>query len=101
MLILQAGDFYMRVGSFQEAIKQYEEGVHKESGRRIEYLKHEIEAYIRDGKTTIAYEKNEQILKADPKDPEARGSESHLPSRQGRNQHGHGRIAVRRYRQTE
>jgi tetratricopeptide (TPR) repeat protein len=70
---LQAGDFYMRVGSFDEANRQYEEGIHKDSGRQSVYLKHEIEAYIRSGKTDLAMQKNDIILKTDPKDPDSRG----------------------------
>jgi tetratricopeptide (TPR) repeat protein len=69
----QSGDFYLRVNSLDEAIKQYEEGIQKDPSRRNAYLKHEIEAYVRSGKTTLAYEKNELILKNDPKDPESRG----------------------------
>jgi tetratricopeptide (TPR) repeat protein len=70
---LQAGDFYMRVGATDDAVKQYEEGIHKDSRRTTTYLKHEIEAYIRGGKLPVANEKNEAILKIDPKDPDARG----------------------------
>jgi tetratricopeptide (TPR) repeat protein len=70
---LQAGDFYVRVNSVDEGIKQFEEGIQKDGARKNTYLKHEIEAYVRSGKTNIAFEKNEQILKNDPKDPEARG----------------------------
>jgi tetratricopeptide (TPR) repeat protein len=70
---LQSGDFFLRVNSVDEAIKQYEEGIQKDSSRKNTYLKHEIEAYVRAGKTAQAYDKNELILKNDPKDPEARG----------------------------
>src|SRR5580698_1634534 len=69
----QSGDLYLRVNSVDEAIKQYEEGIQKDPSRRNAYLKHEIEAYVRSGRTNLAYEKNEQILKNDPKDPESRG----------------------------
>lgn len=69
----QSGDFYLRVNAVDEAVKQYEEGIKKDPARRNTYLKHEIEAYIRTGKANLAYQKNEQILKDDPKDPEARG----------------------------
>jgi tetratricopeptide (TPR) repeat protein len=69
----QSGDFYLRVNSVGEAVKQYEEGIQKDPSRRNTYLKHEIEAYVRAGKTNLAFDKNEQILKNDPKDPEARG----------------------------
>jgi tetratricopeptide (TPR) repeat protein len=70
---LQAGDFYMRVGSFDDAIKQYEDGIHKEPDRKTTYLKHEIESYIRAQKNSEAYKKNEEILRIDSKDPDARG----------------------------
>jgi tetratricopeptide (TPR) repeat protein len=69
----QSGDFYLRVNNVDEAIKQYEEGIRKDPPRKNTYLKHEIEAYIRSGKANLAYEKNELILKNDPKDPESRG----------------------------
>jgi len=69
----QSGDFYLRVGSFDDAVKQFEEGIQKDSPRKTTYLKHEIEAYVRSGKTNLAREKNEEILKVDSKDPEARG----------------------------
>ncbi|MEP6717018.1 MAG: tetratricopeptide repeat protein, partial [Terriglobia bacterium] len=35
--------------------------------------KHEIEDYVRANRLDLAYAKNNEILKADPKDPEARG----------------------------
>jgi tetratricopeptide (TPR) repeat protein len=69
----QSGDFYLRVGSYDEAVKQYEEGIQKDSVRKNTYLKHEIEAYVRAGKQNLAREKNDLILKSDAKDPEARG----------------------------
>jgi tetratricopeptide (TPR) repeat protein len=70
---LQSGDFYLRAGSYDDAVKQFEEGIQKDSSRKTTYLKHEIEAYVRAGKTNLAREKNDQILKIDSKDPEARG----------------------------
>lgn len=79
----QAGDFYLRVNSVDEAIKQYEDGIQKDPSHRDTYLKHEIEAYIRTGKTNLAYQKNEQILKSDPKDPEARGLRATFMLNQG------------------
>ena len=69
----QSGDFYLRVNNLDESIKQYEEGIRKDPSRKNTYLKREIEAYVRSGKTALAYEKNELILKNDPKDPESRG----------------------------
>ena len=69
----QSGDFYLRVNSVDDAIREYEAGAKKDSSRKSLYLKHEIEAYVRAGKSNLAYDKNEEILKSDPKDPEARG----------------------------
>jgi tetratricopeptide (TPR) repeat protein len=69
----QSGDFYLRVAAFDDAVKQFEEGIQKDSAHKVNYMKHEIEAYVRAGKTGLAREKNEQILKIDAKDPEARG----------------------------
>jgi len=68
-----AGDFFLRVGQIDEAVKQYEQGISKDSSNKIDYLKHEVEAYVRGGKADLAFQKNEQILKLDSKDPEARG----------------------------
>jgi tetratricopeptide (TPR) repeat protein len=68
----QSGDFYSRVSQFDEAIKQYEEGIQKDPSKRNTYLKREIEVYVREGKTDVAFKQNEVILKDDPKDPEAR-----------------------------
>jgi tetratricopeptide (TPR) repeat protein len=70
---MQAGDFYMRVSDFDDAVKQYEDGIQKDPARRNNYLKHEIEVYIRQGKIDQAYNKNESCLKNDAKDPECRG----------------------------
>jgi tetratricopeptide (TPR) repeat protein len=68
-----AGDFYLRLNDGPTAIKQYEEGQSKDSARKLDYQKRIIEVLIHDGKTAQAYEKNLEILKANPKDPEARG----------------------------
>jgi tetratricopeptide (TPR) repeat protein len=69
----QSGDFYLRVNDVDDAIREYEAGRKKDSSRNNDYLKHEIEAYVRSGKGNLAYDKNEEILKNDPKDAEARG----------------------------
>ncbi len=68
-----AGDFYLRVNDGSEAVKQYEEGMRKDPAHKVDYQKRIIEAYIHDNKTAQAYEKNLEILKENPKDPEARG----------------------------
>ncbi len=69
---IEAGDFYARVNSYDEAIKQYEEGIQKEPARKNTYMKLEIQVYVRQGKPDLAFKENEQVLKNDPKDPDAR-----------------------------
>jgi tetratricopeptide (TPR) repeat protein len=68
-----AGDFYLRMNDTQNAIKQYEEGEQKDKTHKVDYQKRVIEVMIREGKTAQAYDKNLEILKDNPKDPEARG----------------------------
>jgi tetratricopeptide (TPR) repeat protein len=70
---IQAGDFYLRYANFDEAVKQYQEGLQKDPSRRNIYLKHVIEVYIRQGKNGEALKTDEEVLKNDPKDPEAKG----------------------------
>ena len=70
---MKAGDFYFRIGDADQAIRQYQEGMSADSAHRVDYQKHVIEVLIRQGKTAQAYEKDLEILKANPKDPEARG----------------------------
>ncbi len=69
----KAGDFYFRIGDADQAIRQYQEGISADSAHKVEYQKRVIEVLIRQGKTAQAYEKDLEILKANPKDPEARG----------------------------
>ena len=80
---VQAGDFYMRVGRFDDAIKEFEEGIAKDPKNKVSYLKHEIETYIHQNRIDLATSKNEQILKIDAKDPEARGLKATLRLDQG------------------
>jgi len=75
---VQAGDFYMKVNQYDEAIKQYEEGIAKDPGKKVTYLKHEVEVYVRSSRMAMATQKNEEILKIDSKDPEARGLKATL-----------------------
>jgi tetratricopeptide (TPR) repeat protein len=70
---IESGDFYARVNSYDDAIKQYEEGIQKDPARKNTYLKNEIQVYVRQGKSDLAFKVNEQVLKNDPKDPDARG----------------------------
>jgi tetratricopeptide (TPR) repeat protein len=70
---MKAGDFYFRIGDADQAIRQYQEGMGTDGSHKVDYQKRVIEVLIRQGKTAQAYEKDLEILKANPKDPEARG----------------------------
>jgi tetratricopeptide (TPR) repeat protein len=70
---MKAGDFYFRIGDADQAIRQYQEGMTNDTAHKVDYQKRVIEVLIRQGKTAQAYEKDMEILKANPKDPEARG----------------------------
>jgi tetratricopeptide (TPR) repeat protein len=67
------GDFYLRMGDGDSAIREYREGMSKDAKRKATYEKRIIEVLMRQGKRTEAAELNSQILKDDPTDNDARG----------------------------
>jgi len=69
----QSGDFFARIGQYDNALKQFEDGIKNDSAQKNAYLKREIEVYIRQSNMVMAQSKNDQILKNDPNDPEAKG----------------------------
>lgn len=69
----ESGDFYSRIGQYDNALKQFEDGIQKDPGQKNSYLKREIEVFIRQNNVVMAQSKNDQILKNDPNDPEAKG----------------------------
>ncbi|HWQ53331.1 MAG TPA: tetratricopeptide repeat protein [Bryobacteraceae bacterium] len=69
---LMAGDFYLRVGDGDAAIREYKEGIGADSPRKLEYRKRIIEVLMRQGKKAEAAELNAAILKERPKDTDAR-----------------------------
>lgn len=68
-----SGDLYARLGNWDQAIKEYREGLARDTARTLEYRKHMIEALMRQGKKAEAAEINAAILKDNPKNNEARG----------------------------
>ena len=70
---LTVGDFYLRTGNADEAIRQYEAGIQHDPAHKTEYEKRVIDVMIREGKVKEAYDKNLDLLKESPKDPDARG----------------------------
>jgi tetratricopeptide (TPR) repeat protein len=67
------GDFYLRMGSNDDAIRSYREGIAKDPAKKATYEKHIIEALMREGKREEAAEVNGEILKSDPSDNDAHG----------------------------
>lgn len=69
----QTASFYQRIGQFDNALKEYEDGIQKDPKKKNAYLKGEIQTYILQKNIVMAQSKNEQVLKNDPNDPEAKG----------------------------
>ncbi len=67
------GDFYLRVGEGDSAIREYRDGITKDAKNKATYQKRIIEALLRQGKRAEAAEINSQILKENPGDNDARG----------------------------
>ena len=70
---LTVGDFYLRMGDGESAIREYREGMGKDLKKKTTYQKRIIEVLLRQGKRAEAAELNSQILKDDPNDNDARG----------------------------
>jgi tetratricopeptide (TPR) repeat protein len=70
---MTVGDFYLRMGDADSAIREYKEGIAKDPKKKAAYNKHIIEVLMRQGKRAEAAEVNAQILKDDPNDNDARG----------------------------
>ncbi len=67
------GDFYLRLGDGDTALKQYREGIEKDSKQKVLYQKRIIEVLMRQGKRTEAAEMTQQVLKEEPNDNDAKG----------------------------
>jgi tetratricopeptide (TPR) repeat protein len=70
---LVVGDFYLRLGDGDTAIREYKEGMSKDAKKKITYEKRIIEVYMRQGRRAEAADLNAQLLKEDPKDNDAKG----------------------------
>ena len=75
---ITVGDFYLRLGDADAAIKEYNEGIQKDPKKKADYQKRKIEVLMRQGKRTEAAELNQQVLKDNPKDNDAQGLEATL-----------------------
>lgn len=70
---LVVGDFYLRIGDGDTAIREYKEGLAKDPKKKVSYQKRMIEVYMRQGRRGDAADLNAQILKDDPNDNDAKG----------------------------
>ncbi len=70
---LTVGDFYLRTGDGDSAIREYKEGIAKDVKKKATYQKRMIEVLMRQGKRNEAAEINSQILKETPDDNDSRG----------------------------
>lgn len=70
---LTVGDFYLRMGDADQAIKEYQEGIAKDPTKKATYQKRMIEVDMRTGKRSEAAAINAEILKDNPKDNDAKG----------------------------
>jgi tetratricopeptide (TPR) repeat protein len=75
---MDVGDFYYRLGDGESAIREYREGMAKDATRRAAYEKHIIEVLMHQGKRAEAAGINEQILKDNPNDPDAKSLDASL-----------------------
>ena len=67
------GDFYLRTGDGDSAIREYREGIANDAAKKSVYQKRIIEVLMRQGKRREAAELNSQILKDTPGDTDSRG----------------------------
>jgi tetratricopeptide (TPR) repeat protein len=70
---LTVGDFYLRLGDGESAIREYRDGIAKDPKKATTYQKRIIEVLMRQGKHAEAADLNAQVLKADPNDNDAKG----------------------------
>jgi tetratricopeptide (TPR) repeat protein len=70
---LSVGDFYLRMGGNDDAIREYRQGIAKDPSKKSTYEKRIIEALMREGKKEEAAAVNAEILKGDPNDNDAHG----------------------------
>jgi tetratricopeptide (TPR) repeat protein len=75
---LKVGDFYFRLGDADSAVREYKDGMANDAKQKATYQKRIIEVLMRQGKRTEAAEINQQILKDNPNDTDAKGLEATL-----------------------
>jgi tetratricopeptide (TPR) repeat protein len=66
------GDFYLRMGDADSALKEYREGTVKDTRHKATYQHAIVEVLLRQGKRVEAADVNAQVLKENPKDADAK-----------------------------
>jgi tetratricopeptide (TPR) repeat protein len=74
----RAGEFYAQLGDNDRAIREYQEGMTRDSLHKLDYQKRVIDALMRKGDNASAFEKNREILKANAKDVDARALDANF-----------------------
>jgi tetratricopeptide (TPR) repeat protein len=69
---LTAGDFYLRLGNYDAALKEFRDGIAMDAKQKVTYQKRIVDVLLRQQKREEASQVNAEILKADPNDPGAR-----------------------------
>lgn len=68
---IAVGDFYLRARDLDSALKQYQEGAQRGGTDKATYQKRMVEVLVKQNKRQEAQQLVADILKQDPKDPEA------------------------------
>src|ERR1035437_9658818 len=76
--LMDAGDFYRRVGKLDEAAAQFKKGADSDAARKAEYRQRLGLVYLEQAKTQEAAALLDTILKEKPADPEALGARASL-----------------------
>ena len=75
---LKVGDFYVRLGDGDSAKREFQEGIAKDPKQKATYQKRIIQVLMAEGKRSEAADLNQQILKDNPEDNDAKDLEATL-----------------------
>jgi tetratricopeptide (TPR) repeat protein len=75
---LKAGQFYMAVRNYDDAIREYQDGIQKDPERKIDYQKAMAEALVAQNRQPEATKVLEEVLKAKPDDEQAQAMRASL-----------------------
>ena len=80
---VEVGDFYLRMGDPESAVREYREGIAKDAKNKTGYEKRIVEVRARQGRMADAKDANDQILKENPSDSDALGVKATFLLNQG------------------